>query len=91
VLHAFGIVRGRALAVSVSLALAPAIMSPSLLRGGLEPRLIKAAGARTPIQHVVFIFQENHSFDNVLGGSASPTIGATARPPERPMTTQPST
>src|SRR5205814_9548879 len=29
-----------------------------------------AAGARTgssPIQHVVIIYQENHSFDNVLG------------------------
>jgi phospholipase C len=29
--------------------------------------LVRGSSFSTPIQHVVFIIQENHSFDNVLG------------------------
>ncbi len=36
---------------------------------GLDPAdAATSSQSRTPIQHVVVIFQENHSFDNVLGG-----------------------
>jgi phospholipase C len=39
-----------------------ALLVPSLLGHGAQP-----AAASSPIQHVVFLLQENHSFDNVLG------------------------
>ena len=69
------VVRGRRLAV---VAVAAALVAAS----GLAPRLASAAaqgppaarttllaagGSTTPIKHVVVLFQENHSFDNVLG------------------------
>lgn len=34
---------------------------------GMHAVRLSAAGATMPIKHVVVIFQENHSFDNVLG------------------------
>ena len=54
-----------------------------------------AAAARSPIQHVIVILQENHSFDNALGKLCAEvksgqitrpgrTRVATERPPERP-------
>jgi phospholipase C len=53
------------LAVLATLAAAAAahaaVVHPSPLHGRL------AASRRSPIRHVVILFQENHSFDNVLG------------------------
>ena len=39
------------------------VIAPLMVTSGGEP----AAAATNPIQHIVIIFQENHSFDNVLG------------------------
>ena len=48
------------------------IVIASAAGGEVRRAVVPAAGAahvaKTPIQHVVVIFQENHSFDNVLGG-----------------------
>jgi hypothetical protein len=38
-----------------------------ILAGGASARIATAGGASAPIEHVVVILQENHSFDNVLG------------------------
>jgi phospholipase C len=38
-----------------------------LVAGMATPALVRPASAATPIKHVVIIYQENHSFDNVLG------------------------
>jgi phospholipase C len=38
-----------------------------VLAGGAWARIATAGGAAAPIEHVVVILQENHSFDNVLG------------------------
>ncbi len=58
-------VRGPAIAVAVLAAgLAAAAAGPA--QGVISPPA-SGTGFSTPIQHVVIIYQENHSFDNVLG------------------------
>ncbi len=49
--------------LSTSPSSVPALRSFADVRAGARPHL-----AATPIQHVVVIYQENHSFDDVLGG-----------------------
>jgi phospholipase C len=46
--------------IALALALALALIAGAVVR-------ITAAGGASPIEHVVVILQENHSFDNVLG------------------------
>jgi hypothetical protein len=40
---------------------------PLILAGAVSAGITTAGGAPPPIEHVVVILQENHSFDNVLG------------------------
>jgi phospholipase C len=51
--------RGLPIFVSLGIALIAVAGSPAIAAHG--------SGFTTPIQHVVFLIQENHSFDNVLG------------------------
>jgi phospholipase C len=60
--------------IALVIALATSGIAIGAAAGGEVLRPVAASSAvtthipKTPIQHVVVIFQENHSFDNVLGG-----------------------
>jgi phospholipase C len=61
------------------LAAVVALIVASLVAGGSHG---KPARASTPIQHVIVLYQENHSFDNVLGNWCASTGHCIGMPPK---------
>jgi phospholipase C len=60
------------------LAAIAALIAASLLAGASQGR---PARASSPIQHVIVLYQENHSFDNVLGNWCASTGHCIGMPP----------
>src|SRR4051794_36455876 len=45
----------------------PALFIPVAFAVGLTPQSEAATPARSPIRHIVVVYMENHTFNNVLG------------------------
>ena len=58
-----------------------AALAAAAVAAGLVPSPATSAhAASSPVEHIVIIDQENHSFDNVLGRSVRPRRSGNLRP-----------